>query len=79
MEAEPGIGEYEPPPPAPMVVPEQPPVDSGYVSGHQSRYEHHEEHSVPVAPVGYSEYRRRYEHQRTQSRVVSGDPTMVNF
>lgn len=72
METEPGIGPYEPEP-APIVVP--PARPNSYESGHRSKYEHREEHTAPVG--GYTEYRRRYEHQRTQSRIVPGGPEMV--
>lgn len=78
MESEPGIGPYEPEP-APIVEPRPPPprpMPDHYESGHRSKYEHHEEHA---APVGYTEYRRRYEHKRTQSHVVPGGSQVVRI
>uniref|UniRef100_A0A336ME87 CSON014732 protein n=1 Tax=Culicoides sonorensis TaxID=179676 RepID=A0A336ME87_CULSO len=69
IEAEPGIGEYEAPQEALDIKPS--PSEDFNNAAHRSNYERYEEHS---APVKYSEYRRRYEHQRTQSRIVPGGP-----
>ncbi|XP_063702993.1 uncharacterized protein LOC134832774 isoform X2 [Culicoides brevitarsis] len=72
VETEPGIGPYEPPPEPIIELPSRTiPAQDEYESGHRTKAEHREEHSlVNSNSPGYTEYRRRYEHQRTQSRVV---------
>lgn len=74
VETEPGIGEYEAPEEPPKIV-LPPPRSSPPVSeSHRSRYEHIErKETVPPPPTPVAtEYHRRYEHEKTVSRIVSG-------